>query len=72
MLWSTLFHRIGKQPLRITQHKHVYALLENPKTHLWERVYLELKYDNNGVPYLVRSSKTYDAPKPHPHKTKKR
>lgn len=72
MLWSTLFHRIGKQPLRITQHKHVYALLDNPKTHQLEHVYLELKYDNSGAPYLVRSPKAYNVPKPYPHKTKRR
>lgn len=54
MLWSTLFHKIGKQQLKFTQHNHVYALLENPKTHEVEKVYLNLKYDASGHPYFVR------------------
>lgn len=29
MLWITLFNKIGKQPIKNTQHHHVYALLEN-------------------------------------------
>lgn len=35
------------------------ACLENPKTHITERVYLELKYDASGKPYLVRANKNY-------------
>ena len=54
MLWVTLFHKIGKQQLKFTQHNHVYALLENPKTHEVEKVYLNLKYDASGHPYFVR------------------
>lgn len=57
MLWSTLFNKIGKQQLRITQHNHVYALLENAKTHEYEKVRLALKYDNHGIPYLVKDDK---------------
>lgn len=53
MLWSTLFTRIGKQPLHITQHHHVYALLNDPKTNKTRKVWLCLKYDNAGRPYLV-------------------
>lgn len=70
MLWSTLFNRIGKQPLKTTQHNHVYAVLENPKTHITERVYLELKYDTSGKPYLVRANKNYAENKPYYHKKK--
>lgn len=55
MLWKTLFNRIGKQPLKFTQHNHVYALLENPATHRMEKVWLELKYDAYGHPYLIQS-----------------
>lgn len=55
MLWSTLFHKIGKQPLKFSQHNHVYALLRNPKTHEMERVNLELKYDAKGHPYLIQA-----------------
>lgn len=57
MLWVTLFHKIGKQQLKFTQHNHVYALLENPKTHEVEKVYLNLKYDASGHPYFIRDSK---------------
>ena len=57
MLWATLFHKIGKQQLKFTQHNHVYALLENPKTHEVEKVYLNLKYDASGHPYFIRDSK---------------
>lgn len=52
MLWVTLFHKIGKQQLKFTQHNHVYALLENPKTHEVEKVYLNLKYDASGIHIL--------------------
>lgn len=54
MLWVTLFHKIEKQQLKFTQHNHVYALLENPKTHEVEKVYLNLKYDASGHPYFIR------------------
>ena len=53
MLWSTLFNKIGKQPLSFTQHNHVYALMENPETHKFEKVWLDIKYDEKGLPYLV-------------------
>ena len=57
MLWATLFHKIGKQQLKFTQHNHVYALLENPKTREVEKVYLNLKYDASEHPYFIRDSK---------------
>lgn len=73
MLWSTLFNRIGKQPLKITQHNHIYAVLENPKTHATERVYLELKYDAGGKPYFARSQKDYGTSNNgYHHKSKRR
>jgi hypothetical protein len=56
MLWSKLFDKIGKQPLSFTNHNHVYVLLENPKTHETEKVYLILKYDVKGHPYFVKST----------------
>lgn len=40
MLWSTLYHKVGKQPIKVTQHNHVYAIWENPKTHRTEKVFL--------------------------------
>ena len=54
MLWITLFNKIGKQPIKNTQHHHVYALLENPKTHTVEKVYLDLRYDASGHPYFSK------------------
>ena len=54
MLWSTLYNKIGKQPLRIMQRNQVYAILENPKTHQKEKVFLLLKYDTAGHRYFVR------------------
>ena len=53
MLWTTLFHKIGKIPLKHTRHSHVYALIEDPKTHKYGRKYLCLKYDAFGKPYFV-------------------
>lgn len=61
MLWSTLFHKLGKQQLKYSQHNHVYALLENPKTHQKEKVYLLLKHNAAGHPYFVQDfEKTED------------
>ncbi len=54
MLWSTLYNKIGKQPLRNMQRNQVYAILKNPKTHQKEKVFLLLKYDTSGHPYFVR------------------
>lgn len=54
MLWSTLYNKIGKQPLWNTQRNQVYAMLENPKTHQKEKVFLLLKYNTSGHPYFVR------------------
>lgn len=68
MLWSTLFHKIGKQPLKVTQHSHVYALLCNPKTHEMEKVWLELKYDASGHPYLIKQRDDYPHNKKRKHK----
>ncbi len=60
MLWVTLFNKIGKQQMRHMQKNHVYALLNNPKTHETEKVYLALKYDASGHPYLVKEEKKRD------------
>ena len=48
MLWATLWKKLGRQPLKVTQHNHVYALLENPKTHKYDHVSLCLKFDTSG------------------------
>lgn len=49
VLWSTLFRRIGKTPLRISQHQHVTAVIDG------EIIYLDLKYQADGKPYLVKA-----------------
>ena len=54
MLWATLWRKLGRQPLKITQHNHVYALLKNPKTHEYDCVPLCLKFDTFGRPYFVQ------------------
>ena len=66
MLWVTLFNKIGEQSMKYTQKHHVYALLENPKTHMVEKVYLDLKYDASGHPYFIKR-KNHDK-QPHRHK----
>lgn len=55
MLWTALYNKIGRQPIKKTNKHHVYALLENPKTHQMEPIWLELKFDNQGNPYFVKS-----------------
>ena len=42
MLWTVLFQKLKRQPPKASQ---IYALLDNPKTHRTEKVYLKLKYD---------------------------
>ena len=42
MLWSTLFHKIRKQPAKYMHNNHVFALLANHKTQKVEKVYLIL------------------------------
>ena len=63
MLWVTLFNKIGKQQMRYMQRNHVYALLNNPKTHETEKVYLALKYDTSGHPFLIKEEKRHDKKK---------
>ena len=43
MLWTVLFQKLKRQPPKASQ---IYALLDNPKTHRTEKVYLKLKYDS--------------------------
>lgn len=48
--WTVLFQKLKRQPPKASQ---IYALLDNPKTHRTEKVYLKLKYDSHGYPYFV-------------------
>lgn len=57
MLWSTLWRKIGKQPLSFSQHNHVYAVLLNEYSGRYEKVYLNIKYDAKGHPYFVKAEK---------------
>lgn len=57
MLWQTLWNKLGKQPMRITRHKHVHAIVDG-------RHYdMDLKFDAKGEPYLVPMQ---PKPKPEP------
>lgn len=47
MLWSTLFNKLGKQPLRITQHHHIHVIVEG------KHYDMDLKFNAEGEPYLV-------------------
>lgn len=67
MKWLTLFNKIGKQPLRVTQHQSVYAVLYDKKSHQYVKRYLCLKFDATGNPYFVEEIRDDDL---HPHKSK--
>lgn len=60
MRWSTLFNRIGKQPLHITQSENIYALLRHPVTGERVKVYLRLAFDYKGRPYLLLDEKAQE------------
>lgn len=51
MKWITLFNKIGRLNLSITNNSDVYAVIGNDK------IFLTLKYDAKGRPYLVRDYK---------------
>ena len=57
MRWSTLFTKIGKLPLKITQNHNIHAVLDNPAIGEWESIPLCLKYDAKGRPYLIKDPK---------------
>lgn len=63
MKWITLWKKLGKQPIKNTQHSDVYALLRNPKTHEYEKVRLLLKFDTYGKPYFVQDFQEPKQPK---------
>lgn len=47
MLWMTLWNKLGKQPMKITRHKHVHAIVDG------KHYDMDLKFDTKGEPYLV-------------------
>lgn len=51
MKWITLFNKIGRLNLSITKNSDVYAIIGDDK------IYLTLKYDVKGRPYLVKDYK---------------
>lgn len=57
MLWITLFSKIGKLPIKQTQHSHVYAVIQDSRSNKYNKVYLCLKYDAFGRPYFVEETK---------------
>lgn len=58
MVWLTLFNRIGKLPLRITQRQQVKAVIDGVDHEL------ELKFTPSGDPVLVPKE---EASKPDKH-----
>ena len=74
MKWVTLFTKIGKQPLKITQHQDVYAILYDKKSHQYVRKNLCLKFDTNNNPYLAEEIRNEDwsTTKPQRHKYNKK
>lgn len=46
MKWLKLYNKIGKQPIRITQHNDVVVLIDG------KEIPVELKFKQNGIPYL--------------------
>lgn len=51
MLWSTLWSKLGKQPMTRTNHFHVKAVVDG------KTMAMELKFDAQGLPYLVPDGK---------------
>lgn len=56
MFWQSLLHRIERLSYNTTNHYPVYAILENPKTHTVEKVFLDMKLDASGHPYFIRKT----------------
>ena len=52
MKWNTLYHKLGDFPARKLSGQ-AYVLVENPHTGRMDRVYLKLKTDAYGKPYLI-------------------
>ena len=67
MLWATLYNKLGRQPMKITQKQHVNAILQNPATKTLDTVFLELKFDTQGNPYFIQDTKPHEDPR-HPLK----
>lgn len=57
MLWETLRNVLSKQPDSFMRKNHVYLLTSDPRTGHLVKVYVELKKDAKGRPYLVKDSK---------------
>ena len=62
MLWSTMLSKIGRMPMSIANHQHVHARLYNPNTGKLDVVFLDIKYDAHGNPYLIQDPKNHEDP----------
>lgn len=62
MLWITLFNKLNKTALTIANKQHVHASLYNPATGRYELVFLTLKHDAHGRPYLVQDNQPHENP----------
>lgn len=57
MKWITLYNKLGKQPIKITQNQNVNVILYDKKTHSYIKKFLCLKIDKLGNPYFVEEVK---------------
>lgn len=56
MKWVHLFNRIGRQALSVANHEDIYALLDMKDGLGSRKVYLKLKFDEAGKPYLIEDN----------------
>ncbi len=58
MKWATLYKKLGKQPLTVTQHQEVFAVMKNPITGKTEQIPMRLCYSKKGALFLVPDENT--------------
>lgn len=51
MLWMTLWKRLGKQPMTLTNHYHIKAVIDG------RAIAMDMKFDASGKPYLIPDPK---------------
>lgn len=55
MKWLKLYTKLGRQNLSVTNNQEVYAVLDMNDGLGLRKVYLDLKFDKSGHPYLAQS-----------------
>ena len=53
MKWISLYDRLGKLPMAITNHKHIYAVIDKGDGTGLKEIPLTLKFDKKGHPYFA-------------------